>query len=98
MIEKTGRKPKYYSSHSFRRGGASLAFESNVTTELIQLHGDWRSDAYKEYLKFSLEKKLMVSRKMRDEICAKKLKIIEFIIIFILQIKELRILLLFRIL
>ena len=98
LIEKTGRKPKYYSSHSFRRGGASLAFESNVTTELIQLHGDWRSDAYKEYLEFSLEKKLMVSRKMRDEICAKKLKIIELIIIFILQIKELRILLLFRIL
>jgi hypothetical protein len=60
LIEKTGRKPKYYSSHSFRRGGASLAFESNVTTELIQLHGDWRSDAYKEYLEFSLEKKLMI--------------------------------------
>jgi hypothetical protein len=40
----------------------------------------------------------MVSRKMRDEICAKKLKIIELINIFILQIKELRILLLFRIL
>ena len=71
LIEKTGRNSKYYSSHSFRRGGASLAFESNVTTELIQLHGDWRSDAYKKYLEFSLEKKLMVSKKMRDEICAK---------------------------
>jgi len=48
-----------------------LVFESNVTTELIQFHRYWRSDAYKKYLEFSLEKKLMVSRKMRDEICAK---------------------------
>ena len=71
MIEKTGRNSKYYSSHSFRRGGTSLAFESNVTTELIQFHRYWRSDDYKKYLEFSLEKKIMVSRKMRDEICAK---------------------------
>ena len=49
LIEKTGRNSKYYSSHSFRRGGASLAFESNVTTELIQLHGNWRSVIYKKY-------------------------------------------------
>jgi hypothetical protein len=47
LIEKTRRNSKYYSSQSFRRSGASLAFESNVTTELILLHGDWCSDAYK---------------------------------------------------
>ena len=40
-----------------------MAFESNVTTELKLVHGDWRSDAYKEHLEFSLEKKVMVPEK-----------------------------------
>ena len=44
--------PSNYSSHSFRRGGASWAFHSKVPSELIQFHGDWHSDAYKIYLEF----------------------------------------------
>ena len=47
LIGKTGRDPSLYSSHSFRRGGASFAFDSSVSSDLIQLHGDWGSDAYK---------------------------------------------------
>jgi hypothetical protein len=57
--------PSDYSSHSFRRGGASWAFHSGVTSELIQLAGDWRSDAYKLYLQYSLEDKVGVCKKMQ---------------------------------
>ena len=68
LINLTGRDAFCYSTHSFRRGGASFAFESNVSSELIQLHGDWRSDAYKTYLDFSLQQKLSVSQLMCDKI------------------------------
>ena len=72
LIGCTGRNPASYSTHSFRRGGASLAFKSDVPSELIQMHGDWRSDAYKKYLEFTLEQKLLVSKKIRELILSDK--------------------------
>ena len=71
LVAATGREPSLYSSHSFRRAGASWALRARVPSELIQLHGDWRSDAYKAYLKFSLEVKLVVGERMRSLICAR---------------------------
>ena len=65
LILQSGRNPALYSSHSFRRGGCSWAFKSRVPSELIQIHGDWMSDAYKEYLCFDFEEKLSVSARMR---------------------------------
>jgi hypothetical protein len=47
-----GKHSDDYSTHSFRRGGgATWAFSAEVPTELIQLYGDWKSNAYKKYLK-----------------------------------------------
>lgn len=63
-ISDIGLNPEDYSTHSFRRGGASWAFKCNIPSELIQLQGDWKSDAYKLYLKHGLEEKLSVSYKM----------------------------------
>lgn len=68
LIQKTGRNSLFYSTHSFRRGGATLAFDAEVSTELIQLHGDWHSDAYKKYLEFTLEQKLQVSQMMSKSV------------------------------
>ena len=62
------KNPDFYSSHSFRRGGATWAFVSEVPSELIQLYGDWKSDAYKRYLKFSLENKISVAYRMTSHI------------------------------
>ena len=42
-------------------GVASWAFAAEVPTKLIQLYGNWRSDAYKKYLKFNLEDKISVA-------------------------------------
>jgi integrase len=64
LVERTGRDPELYSSHSFRRGGASWAFRANVPSELIQIQGDWKSDAYKLYLHFDVEDRLKVARQM----------------------------------
>ncbi|CAC5391973.1 unnamed protein product [Mytilus coruscus] len=66
VIQKTGRDPNSYSSHSFRRGGATFAFSSHVPSDLIQLHGDWASDAYKIYLEFSMKDKISVVRNMAN--------------------------------
>ena len=71
LVQKIGLEPESFSSHSFRRGGTSFAFRCRVPTELIQLHGDWRSDAYKKYLSLSLEDKLLVAHKMRQHILLK---------------------------
>ena len=68
LIKKIGLNPDMFSSHSFRRGGATHAFRSKVPADLIQLHGDWKSDAYKKYLSLSMEDKLIVAHKMREHI------------------------------
>ncbi|XP_071172179.1 uncharacterized protein [Mytilus edulis] len=64
IVEKIGLDPTQYSSHSFRRGGATWAFQCGVSSELIQLQGDWKSDAYKLYLRYGLNDKMQVSSKM----------------------------------
>ena len=47
-----------FTGHSFRRGGATWAFQAGIPGELIQICGDWSSDAYKQYLEFSMVDKL----------------------------------------
>ena len=61
LIKKTERDPSKYSSHSFRRGGASWAFHSNVPVDLIQVQGNWGSDAYKKYLDFEFSDRARVA-------------------------------------
>ena len=56
------------SGHSFRRGAASWAFRCRVPGEIIQLYGDWSSDAYKLYLELSLESKLTLANQLRQAI------------------------------
>ena len=68
LISKLQINPDMYSSHSFRRGGSTWAFESGVPSDLIQFQGDWRSDAYKKYLTFSLHDKVQVAMKMKQHI------------------------------
>jgi integrase len=62
LIAQVGLNPKLFSSHSFRRGGASLAARSGVAPHLIQLLADWESEAYKQYVVHSLTEKYKVAR------------------------------------
>ena len=68
LIEKIGLNPNDYSSHGFRRAGCTFAFSANVPTDLIQLQGDWHSDAYKKYLAFTMNDKLHVAEQMKEQI------------------------------
>ena len=68
VIQKIGIDPNRFSSHGFRRGAANFAFRSNVPADLIQLQGDWKSDAYKKYISLSIQDKMSVARKMKHEI------------------------------
>ncbi len=63
-----GLDPARFAGHSFRRGGATFAFRAGVSGELIQLQGDWRSDAYLAYLELSPMHRLQVSRAMQAAI------------------------------
>ena len=47
-----------FASHSFRRGGASFAFQSGVPVELIKMLGDRKSDAVLLYLTVPLSIRL----------------------------------------
>ncbi|VDI50863.1 Hypothetical predicted protein [Mytilus galloprovincialis] len=49
-LKSLGYDSSKYSGHSFRRGGATFALECGVPSEIIQTQGDWKSDAYKNYL------------------------------------------------
>ena len=64
LISRTGRNGSAFSSHSLCRSGCNFAFKSGVPSELIQSHGDWLSDAYKEYLCFDFQQKLSVCKQM----------------------------------
>ena len=68
LISKLSLEPQLYSSHSFRRSGATFAFQSGCSSELVQLQGDWKSDAYRRYLTFSLNDKLAVAMEMKQHI------------------------------
>ncbi len=61
LISKLGLAPANYSPHSFRRGGATFAFQAGAPEQLLQLHGDWRSDAYKHYLSLPLSTRSTVA-------------------------------------
>ena len=45
ILSVLGLPAKEFSCHSFRRGGASFAFQAGVPVELIKMLGDWHSDA-----------------------------------------------------
>ena len=59
-IGKIGLDPKLYSTHSFRCGKSTLAFQAGIHPDKMKLLGDWKSECYKEYLNFDLQDKLSV--------------------------------------
>ena len=53
-----GLPARDYACHSFRRGGASFAFQAGLPVELIKILGDWHSDAVLLYLTVPLSVRL----------------------------------------
>ena len=63
-----GLDPSDYSIHSLRRSGATFAFTCGIEPLLIQTHGDWKSDAYRQYLSLDLDAKLCLTQGMAQAI------------------------------
>ena len=57
--------PARFSSHSFRRGGATFAFLCGVPAEIIKILGSWKSDVYIQYLHLPFEARLAASQLMK---------------------------------
>ena len=68
VLAAIGERAEEYSSHSFRRGGASFAFLCGIPAELIKVLGNWKSDCYMKYLHFPLESRIAASDLMRIRI------------------------------
>ena len=60
--------PQDFSGHSLRRGGATVAFQCGIPSELIKVQGDWRSDAYMLYLTLPLVDRLVLSHVVSQHI------------------------------
>ena len=51
LAAKTNIDPSQVIGHSFRLGGATLAFQAQIPADqLIKRLGDWESDAYRSYI------------------------------------------------
>ncbi|GAQ93012.1 reverse transcriptase [Klebsormidium nitens] len=60
-----GLEPKFYGTHSGRRGGATGAAANDVPDRLFKGHGRWRSERAKDgYVKEKLQAKLAVTRNL----------------------------------
>ena len=68
ILRQTGRIEHKYSSHSFRRGGASFAYKAGASVEMVKMLGDWRSDSFRRYLHLPMETKQSVAALIRDAI------------------------------
>lgn len=68
LVYKVGLDPTQYSGHSLRRGGCTFAFQAGVPVDLIRQHGDWKSNAYQQYLEFNSASRLTVTRAMGSQL------------------------------
>ena len=62
FLHKAGYSPDGITTHSIRRGGATVLMRSGIDMPAIQHHGTWSSDVYKQYLVYNEHDKLKVTR------------------------------------
>lgn len=66
VLQHVGLPPNAFTFHSFRRSGATLAFNSQVPLSLIKAHGGWRSNAVLRYLHPDASTSKAVSNKFQN--------------------------------
>jgi len=57
-----GFNPNDFGTHSLRRGGATQAYHSGASAQLIKLHGGWSSTAYESYTIPNIDTRLQLPR------------------------------------
>ena len=71
LVKSMGLHPTDFGFHTFRRSGASLAFNNKVPLENIQAHGNWKSNAIRAYLSNTPQAASVVSRAFQKSIKTK---------------------------
>ena len=61
-LQKVGVATDGITSHSIRKGGATLLTKSGVKVPALKEHGTWASDAYLGYIQFNMEDKFKVTQ------------------------------------
>lgn len=64
LLGAAGFNPKRYSGHSLRRGGAEFSARLGLSHLVIQLRGDWKSQAYLRYVSLHYNVNLDAARAM----------------------------------
>ena len=64
LAAKTNIDPSQVSGHSFRWGGATLAFQAQIPAELIKRLGDWQSDAYRSYIHIPVKDRMLAVKRL----------------------------------
>ena len=72
LVSLTGRDGSKFSSHSLRRGGATYAAKINIPAHTIQTLGDWKSDAYKNYIESQLDTRTMAASTIKQSLLSLK--------------------------
>ena len=62
FLNACGESSAEYSTHSIRRGGATLFHMAGVPSHDIQAHGTWQSEAFKRYIDVPLKQRLRPTR------------------------------------
>ena len=70
VVSRLHLDPSLFSPHSFRRGGATFAFDCHIPSEIIKLQGDWQSYAYLVYLQLSQQQKQSACHAMAAKLLA----------------------------
>lgn len=67
-ITSMGLSSSEFSSHSFRRGGASYALQCGISSENIRILGDWKSNCYTSYIGHDCNSLLKVTSQLASNL------------------------------
>ena len=64
ILKQAGYEPTNFTCHSFRRGGASLAFKLGLSLTEVKIRGDWRSHAVESYVNLDFEQEKNIAKRL----------------------------------
>ena len=64
ILHAAGENEAEFSTHSIRRGGATLFHMAGIDSQDIQAHGTWQSDAFRRYIDVPLKDRFRPTRRV----------------------------------
>ena len=68
LVAMVGLNAADFSGHSFRRAGATYAWQNGMSVQLIMAQGDWKSDSWMRYVNISMQDRVLAANKLADSI------------------------------